>query len=159
MGDIGESAICRRHCQIVILRRCTSMQHPRSFVSQRSMIIRLLRRYHPPNPSVIPSVRISLPRLQHLRMASTFPDLPIFRAIASHDPKSTAIIHSLSERTFTYGELLKDVEGAKITLFNQLKSAAAEGESRGGQRVAFLVENGYDYVGASKSCFSALLGH
>lgn len=85
-------------------------------------------------------------------MASTFPDLPIFRAIASHDPKSTAIIHSRSERRFTYGELLKDVEGAKITLYNQLKSASAEGESRGGQRVAFLVENGYDYVGASKSC-------
>ncbi|KAF6234849.1 hypothetical protein HO173_007069 [Letharia columbiana] len=79
-------------------------------------------------------------------MASTFPDLPIFRAIASHDPKSTAIIHSRSERRFTYGELLKDVEGAKVTLYNQLKSASAEGESRGGQRVAFLVENGYDYV-------------
>lgn len=84
-------------------------------------------------------------------MASTFPDLPIFRAIASHDPKSTAIIHSRSERKFTYGELLKDVEGAKITLYNQLKSASAEGDSRGGQRVAFLVENGYDYVGASKA--------
>ena len=122
-----------------------------SFVSQRSMIIRILRRFHPSNPSIIfPSVRTSLlPRFQHLRMASTFPDLPIFRAIASHDPKSTAIVHSISERKFTYGELLKDVEGAKITLFNQLKAAAAEGESRGGQRVAFLVENGYDYVGAS----------
>lgn len=89
-------------------------------------------------------------------MASTFPDLPIFRAIASHDPKSTAIIHSRSERKFTYGELLKDVEGAKITLYNQLKSVSVEGDSRGGQRVAFLVENGYDYVGASKCCFYAL---
>ena len=89
-------------------------------------------------------------------MASTFPDLPIFRAIASHDPKSTAIIHSRSDRRFTYGELLKDVEGAKITLFNQLKSASAEGESRGGQRVAFMVENGYDYVGASRSHFYTL---
>ena len=92
-------------------------------------------------------------------MASTFPDLPIFRAIASHDPKSTAIIHSISERKFTYGELLKDVEGAKIMLFNHLKSASAEGESRGGQRVAFLVENGYDYVGASQSGFYTLLSH
>ena len=89
-------------------------------------------------------------------MASTFPDLPIFRAIASHDPKSTAIIHSKSERKFTYGELLKHVEGAKITLYNQLKSASAEGESRGGQRVAFLVENGYDYVGTSESCLDDL---
>ena len=89
-------------------------------------------------------------------MASTFPDLPIFRAIASHDPKSTAIIHSKSERNFTYGELLKDIEGAKITLYSQLRSASAQGESIGGQRVAFLVENSYDYVGASRDCFGAL---
>ncbi len=82
-------------------------------------------------------------------MASTFPDLPIFRAIASHDPQSTAVIHSKSERRFTYGELLKDVEGAKIKLYRQLKAAAPPNEAIGGQRVAFLVENGYDYVGAS----------
>lgn len=79
-------------------------------------------------------------------MASTFPDLPIFRAIASHDPESTAIIHSKSNRRFSYGELLKDVEDAKIKLYHQLKSTSPE--SIGGQRVAFLVENGYDYVGA-----------
>ena len=80
-------------------------------------------------------------------MASTFPDLPIFRAIASHDPNSTAIIHSRSKTRFTYGELLKDIEDAKIKLYGQLKSASPE--AIGGQRVAFLVENGYDYVGAS----------
>jgi malonyl-CoA/methylmalonyl-CoA synthetase len=80
-------------------------------------------------------------------MASTFPDLPIFRAISSHDPQSTAIIHSKSNRTFTYGELLKDVEDAKIKLYSQLKKTSPE--SIGGQRVAFLVENGYDYVGAN----------
>lgn len=85
-------------------------------------------------------------RLQQFRMASTFPDLPIFRAIASHDPESTAIIHSKSNRRFSYGELLKDVEDAKIKLYHQLKSTSPE--SIGGQRVAFLVENGYDYVGA-----------
>ena len=81
-------------------------------------------------------------------MASTFPDLPIFRAIASHDPNSTAIIHSKSNRRFTYGELLKDVEGSKIRLYHQLKAATPASETIGGQRVAFLVENGYDYVGA-----------
>ena len=78
-------------------------------------------------------------------MASTFPDLPIFRAIASHDPQSAAIIHSKSARRFTYGELLKDVENAKIQLYNRLRSISPE--AVGGQRVAFLVENGYDYVG------------
>lgn len=81
-------------------------------------------------------------------MASTFPDLPIFRAIASHDPVSTAIVHSRSNRRFSYGDLLTDVEDAKIKLYHQLKSASAMQDSIGGQRVAFLVENGYDYVGA-----------
>lgn len=81
-------------------------------------------------------------------MASTFPDLPIFRAIASHDPKSTAIVHSKSHRSFTYGELLKDVEEAKIKLYHQVKESIGENENVGGQRVAFLVENSYDYVGA-----------
>ena len=128
------------------------------------MLIHLLRRLHPRIHihnhnhflSIFPSSQASA---HHFRMASTFPDLPIFRAIANHDPKSTAIIHSRSERSFTYGELLKDVEGAKVTLYNQLKSASAEGESRGGQRVAFLVENGYDYVGASTIYCYALLGN
>lgn len=80
-------------------------------------------------------------------MASKFPDLPIFRAISSHDPQSTAIIHSKSNRRFTYGELLTDVEEAKIKLYEQLKAASPD--SIGGQRVAFLAENGYDYVGAN----------
>ena len=81
-------------------------------------------------------------------MASTFPKLPIFQAIASHDPHSTAVIHSKSTRSFTYGELLSDVEGAKIHLYHRLKAAARDDEPIGGQRVAFIVENGYDYVGA-----------
>lgn len=86
-------------------------------------------------------------------MASTFPDLPIFRAIATHDPQSTAVIHSVSGKQFTYGNLLKDVEAAKITLYNHLKSASAQGESIGGQRVAFLVPNSYNYVGAIRDYF------
>ena len=92
------------------------------------------------------------------RMASTFPDLPIFRAIASHEPNSTAIIHSRSNRRFTYGELLKDVEGSKIRLYHQLKAAVPEHEAIGGQRVAFLVENGYDYVGAILRFSNSLTG-
>ena len=80
-------------------------------------------------------------------MASTFPNLPIFRAIASHDPDSTAIIHSKSNRHFTYGQLLTDVESSKIRLYGQLKQAIGQEESIGGQRVAILIENSYDYVG------------
>ena len=76
-------------------------------------------------------------------MASTLPRLPLFEAIASHDPKSTAVIHSASGRRFTYGELLNDVADAKEKLLT-----SAGGNLTDGQRIAFLVENSYDYVGA-----------
>lgn len=76
-------------------------------------------------------------------MASTLPRLPIFQAITSHDPQSTVVIHSGSGRRFTYGELLGDVAEAKDKLLKE------SGESSiNGQRIAFLVENSYDYVGA-----------
>lgn len=84
---------------------------------------------------------------QFSRMASTssLPKLPIFEAIAGHDRKSTVVVHSRSGRRFTYGELLRDVANAKDNL---LKEAA--GSSITGHRVAFLVENSYDYVGAQQ---------
>jgi acyl-CoA synthetase (AMP-forming)/AMP-acid ligase II len=75
-------------------------------------------------------------------MTSTLPRLPIFEAISSHDPHSTVVIHSASGRRFTYGSLLKDVAEAKERL---LREAGGKIE---GERIAFLVENSYDYVGA-----------
>ncbi|KAF2022251.1 acetyl-CoA synthetase-like protein [Aaosphaeria arxii CBS 175.79] len=74
-------------------------------------------------------------------MASTLPRLPIFEAIKNHDGQSTAVVHSLSGRTFTYGELVNDVAAAKDLLQKNTGGKSAEGE-----RIAFLVENGYDYV-------------
>lgn len=74
----------------------------------------------------------------------TLPRLPIFEAIANHDPESTAVVHSLSGRTFRYGSLLADVARFRDSLL-----AAAGRESLVGERVCFLVENGYDYVGTS----------
>jgi malonyl-CoA/methylmalonyl-CoA synthetase len=75
-------------------------------------------------------------------MASTLPKFPIFEAIAAHDPNSTAVIHSLSGRRFRYGELLGDVCRAKD------RFVGATGKSDlNGERVAFLVENSYDYIG------------
>lgn len=76
-------------------------------------------------------------------MAYTLPRLPIFESISSHDPSSTAIIHSDSGRSFTYGELLKDVAAAR----EKLQTTAQKDNIRG-ERIAFLIENGYDYVGA-----------
>jgi hypothetical protein len=77
------------------------------------------------------------------RMASTLPRLPIFEAIASHDPQSTVVVHSRSGRRFTYGELLGDVADAKDRLLKEAGGSAIDGH-----RIAFLVENSYDYVGA-----------
>jgi malonyl-CoA/methylmalonyl-CoA synthetase len=86
-----------------------------------------------------PSFRISC----CIRMASTLPKLPIFEALKSHDPKSTAIVHYPSGRNFTYGELIHDIADAAESL-----KGKAEGQALPGERIAFLVENGYDYVGA-----------
>ncbi|KAI1098195.1 acetyl-CoA synthetase-like protein [Jackrogersella minutella] len=79
----------------------------------------------------------------NVRMASTLtlPKLPIFEAIASHNPQSTAIVHCLSRRTFKYGELLPDVSRAR----DRILEAAGRSDIRG-ERVAFLIENSYDYV-------------
>lgn len=71
------------------------------------------------------------------------PDNAIFQTILKHDPKSIAIIHSESGRKFTYGSLLYDVAIAKDRLLQ-----TANGKPLEGERIAFLAENGYDYVGA-----------
>ncbi|KEZ42359.1 Uncharacterized protein SAPIO_CDS5532 [Scedosporium apiospermum] len=85
-----------------------------------------------------------------LRMASTLPKLPLFDAIARHDPDSTAVIHSLSGRRFKYGELLGDVCKAR----NRLQEAAGK-QDLNGDRIAFLVENSYDYVVTLLATFAA----
>lgn len=79
-------------------------------------------------------------------MASTLPKLPVFEAIANHDPRSTAVIHCASGRRFTYGQLLNDVVDSR----DKLRQSAA-GETMDGQRIAFLVENSYEYVGATRA--------
>lgn len=75
-------------------------------------------------------------------LMSTLPRLPILEAVASHDPDSTAVVHSLSGRRFTYGELLGDVSRAR----DRLREAGG-GRDLTGERIAFLIENSYDYVG------------
>lgn len=51
-------------------------------------------------------------------------------------------VHSLSGRRFRYGQLLGDVCKTR----NKLRQAAGK-EDIDGERIAFLVENSYDYVG------------
>ena len=76
---------------------------------------------------------------------ATLPRLAVFEAIAAHNPHSTSVVHSVSGRRFGYGGLLNDVVDAK----NNLEVAVA-GTELTGQRIAFLVENSYDYVGAEE---------
>lgn len=83
------------------------------------------------------------------RLAS-LPRTPLFEAIKSHDPESSAVIHSLSGRQFSYGSLLQDVAIAKQRLVND---AGRDAEALQGERIAFLIENSYDYVGALCSLF------
>jgi malonyl-CoA/methylmalonyl-CoA synthetase len=78
-------------------------------------------------------------------VATSLPRLPVLEAIAGHDPASTAIVHAASGRRFTYGELLGDVGRARDKLAVAVRGAG--GADLDGERVAFLVENGYDYIG------------
>ncbi|KAK1529035.1 AMP-binding enzyme [Colletotrichum costaricense] len=90
---------------------------------------------------------------QSARMASTttsLPRIPLFEAISRHDPESTAVIHSLSGRRFKYGELLGDVRRTR----NKLLDSAGKSDLNG-ERIAFLVENSYDYVVTLLAAFAA----
>lgn len=69
----------------------------------------------------------------------------LFEAIQKHDSDSISVVHSLSGRTFQYGSLLNDVAAAKERLLQQ---TGRDEKSIVGERVAFLAENSYDYVGA-----------
>ena len=73
------------------------------------------------------------------------PRLPLFEALLRHDPDSTAVIHCLSNRSFKYGELLGDVARARHRLIEA--AGKSQGEDLNGERVAFLLESGYDHVG------------
>lgn len=81
---------------------------------------------------------------------TTLPKTPLFEAISKHDPQSKAVIHCLSGRSFSYGSLLKDVAAARARL---AKDAGKDTKAMQGERIAFLVENGYDYVGTQMICF------
>lgn len=82
------------------------------------------------------------------RMASTLPNSAIFKTLASHKSDDLAIVHSQSGRTFTYGSLIHDVAAAKDVLWERGGRKSLKGE-----RIAFLAENGYDYVGKGVSSF------
>lgn len=77
-----------------------------------------------------------------VRSVSTLPNLPLFQALRNHEQDSPAVVHGGSNRSFTYGNLVADVLGAKEKIAQITGVNAVPGE-----RVAFLAENSYDYVG------------
>lgn len=76
-----------------------------------------------------------------IRSLSTLPNLPLFQAIKNHNESNPAVIHSASTRSFTYGNLVADI------LQQKEKLAQTAGDGVRGERIAFLAENSYDYVG------------
>jgi malonyl-CoA/methylmalonyl-CoA synthetase len=77
------------------------------------------------------------------------PRTPVFKALARHPSEKTAIIHSASGKRFTYGSLLSDVSTTRSKILSLIDKDGVEDLKE--QRVAMLVENGYEYVGV---CFS-----
>lgn len=103
----------------------------------------LTARLLPPRPALASCFVFSSSIRSFAAITPTLPRLPVFEAIAKHDPASTAVVHSLSGRRFRYGELLADVRKAR----DQLIEAAGRTDDLNGERIGFMVENSYDYVG------------
>ncbi|KAH0290044.1 AMP-binding enzyme [Aureobasidium namibiae CBS 147.97] len=74
-------------------------------------------------------------------MAIKLPSSVLFEALRRHDKASTAIVDSASGEIITYASLLQDVSSLKHQLLQELDQDDISGE-----RVAFIVENGYNYV-------------
>lgn len=107
-------------------------------------LLRHLCHARPSTPIFVPGIlpAAACLRLPSARMASTLPRLPIFSAIHSHMPDSVAVVHSDDGASFTYGDLVRDVAKSKSSILK-----ASGKDTIRGERVAFLVENTYDYVG------------
>lgn len=76
-------------------------------------------------------------------LLANLPNTHIFRALKEHDRASVAVVHSLSGRSFTYGNLTADVLRAK----EDLQKRTGKIGKLSGERIAFMAENSYDYVG------------
>ncbi|KAI5236024.1 acetyl-CoA synthetase-like protein [Aureobasidium subglaciale] len=74
-------------------------------------------------------------------MAINVPQSALFRALRAHNPASTAIVEYQSGQSYSYGALLSTVARAKDNLFKGLGRDMIPGE-----RVAFLIVNGYNYI-------------
>lgn len=67
----------------------------------------------------------------------------ILKAIRGQDPSSTAVVNNLSGASFTYGSLLQDIAQARLGFLKAINGNF----DIAGERIAFLVESGYSFVG------------
>jgi hypothetical protein len=63
-------------------------------------------------------------------------------AIQKHEPSSLAVVENESGAGFSYSTLLKSIAHAKEELLSKAGRTDISGE-----RIAFMVESGYEYVG------------
>ncbi|KAJ4129192.1 hypothetical protein NW768_007727 [Fusarium equiseti] len=74
-------------------------------------------------------------------LMSTLQRSSFLEAIQKHDPSSLAILENDSGTSFSYGTLLNSVAHAKYDLLRK-----ADRTDISGERIAFMVESGYEYV-------------
>ena len=75
-------------------------------------------------------------------MAVKHPRSVLFEALRAHDQGSIAIVDSASWKCVTYASLLKDISSFKHQLLRDVGRDDVSDE-----RVAFIVENSYNYTG------------
>lgn len=84
-------------------------------------------------------------------MAVKHPRPVLFEVLRIHDQGSIAIVDSASGKCVTYASLLQDVSSFKHRLLRDVGRDDISSE-----RVAFIVENNYDYTGQRLSSFSCM---
>lgn len=104
-----------------------------------------------PTPFTCRSCR---PRFAARRSLATLPNLSLFRALKNHNPSSLAVTHNPSSRSFTYENLVADVLQSQDRL---RQAGGGRRDGLRGERVAFLAENSYDYVGTVLPCLPYIL--
>lgn len=92
-------------------------------------------------------------RTRNHNMAVTIQRSAFLEALAKHDPSSVAVIDSASGTSYSFGALLQAVVRARELL---LLKAGRASHALSGERVAFMVENGIDYVGMTRHLQSAI---
>lgn len=79
----------------------------------------------------------------------------MFQVLHEQDASSTAIVNQSTGAVFSYGSLLRDIARARQALLKSVGDKPLTGE-----RIGFLVENGYGYVGkkATSTAFTVIQG-